>query len=29
MLADVFEEIATLINTRTDPLLAEDRLQHR
>ncbi len=29
MLADVFEEIATLINTRTDPLLAEERLQHR
>ncbi len=29
MLADIFEEIATLVNTRTDPLLAEDRLQHR
>ncbi|KAL0049731.1 hypothetical protein WJX82_008738 [Trebouxia sp. C0006] len=29
MLADIFEEIATLVNTRTDPLLVEDRLQHR
>lgn len=27
MLADVFAEISTLINTRTDPLLAEDRAQ--
>lgn len=28
MLAAVFEELTALINTRTDPLLAEDRRHH-
>lgn len=29
MLAEVFAELSTLINTRTDPLLEEDRRHHR